>query len=87
MSLLTNIAAVFFEQQKYTECIAKCEEAVEIGHENCANFKLIAKAYARIANAYSRLNEQSKALMHYQKSLSEHRDPAILKKVTQIGEL
>jgi len=84
MSVLTNMAAVFFEQQKYPECIAKCEKAVEVGRENRADFKLIAKAYARIANAHSKLGQQSEALKFYQKSLSEHRDPAIVKKVTQI---
>merc|ERR1719391_1125363 len=84
MSVLTNMAAVFFEQEKYPECIAKCEKAVEVGRENRADFKLIAKAYARIANAHSKLNHPSEALKFYQKSLSEHRDPAIVKKVTQI---
>jgi len=84
MSVLTNMAAVFFEQEKYAECIAKCEEAIEVGRENRADFKLIAKAYARIANAHAKLNQQSEALKFYQKSLSEHRDPAIVKKVQQI---
>jgi len=84
MSVLTNMAAVYFEQEKYAECISKCEEAIEVGRENRADFKLIAKAYARIANAHSKLNQQQEALKFYQKSLSEHRDPAIVKKVTQI---
>ena len=47
MSVLTNMAAVFFEQEKYVECIAKCEEAVDVGRENRADFKLIAKACRR----------------------------------------
>merc|ERR1719348_2092388 len=84
MSVLTNMAAVFFEQEKYAECISKCEQAIEVGRENRADFKLIAKAYARIANAHIKLNQQQEALKFYQKSLSEHRDPAIVKKVQQI---
>jgi len=84
MSVLTNMAAVFFEQEKYPECISKCEEAIDVGRENRADFKLIAKAYARIANAHIKLNQQQEALKFYQKSLSEHRDPAIVKKVQQI---
>ena len=86
MSVLTNMAAVFFEQEKYTECIAKCEEAIEVGRENRADFKLIAKAYARIGNAHSKLNQMPEALKFFHKSLSEHRDAAIVKKVQQIGE-
>jgi len=84
MSVLTNMAAVFFEQEKYAECISKCEEAIEVGRENRADFKLIAKAFARIANANSKLNQPQEALKFYQKSLSEHRDPTIVKKVSQI---
>jgi len=84
MSILTNMAAVFFEQEKYAECISKCEEAIDVGRENRADFKLIAKAYARIANAHTKLNQSAEALKFYQKSLSEHRDPAIIKKVSQI---
>jgi len=84
MSILTNTAAVFFEQEKYAECISKCEEAVEVGRQNRADYKLIAKAYARIANAHTKLNQSAEALKFYQKSLTEHRDPAILKKVQQM---
>lgn len=84
MSVLTNMAAVFFEQEKYAECIAKCEEAIDVGRENRADFKLIAKAYARIANAHTKLGQTAEALKFYQKSLSEQRDPAIVKKVQQI---
>ena len=43
MSILTNTAAVYFEQEKFTECIAKCEQAIDVGRENRADFKLIAK--------------------------------------------
>lgn len=87
MSILTNTAAVYFEQEKFVECIAKCEQAIDVGRENRADFKLIAKAYARIANAHSKLNQSSEALKFYQKSLSEHRDSAIVKKVQQIEKL
>ena len=86
MSILTNMAAVFFEQEKYAECISKCEEAIDVGRENRADFKLIAKAYARIANAHTKLNQSAEALKFYQKPLSEHRAPAIIKKVSQIGK-
>jgi stress-induced-phosphoprotein 1 len=84
VSILTNMAAVFFEQEKYVECISKCEEAIEIGREHRADFKLIAKAYARIGNAHLKLNQRSDAVKFFQKSLSEHRDPAIIKKVQLI---
>ena len=86
MSILTNMAAVFLEKDKCTECITKCEEAIEVGRGNRADFKLIAKAYARMGNAHTKLNQMPEALKCYQKSLSEHRDPAIVKKVEELGK-
>ena len=34
---------MYFEQANYDQCIKECEEAVDIGRENRADFKLIAK--------------------------------------------
>merc|ERR1712136_411991 len=72
------------EQGKYNECIAKCEEAVDVGRENRADFKLIAKALSRIAKAHLKLNNSQEALKFYHKSLSEFRDPAIVKEVQKL---
>lgn len=47
--------AVYFEQKQYKLCIEQCEKAVEVGRENRADFKLIAKAFSRIGNAYKKL--------------------------------
>lgn len=52
---ISSLPAVFFEQQNYQDCIATCEKAVEVGRENRADFKLIAKAFTRTGNAYKAL--------------------------------
>ncbi|CAH2216316.1 jg153, partial [Pararge aegeria aegeria] len=48
ITFYTNMAAVFFEQKEYEKCIKECEKAIEIGRENRADFKLIAKAFTRL---------------------------------------
>ncbi|KAK9879866.1 hypothetical protein WA026_008370 [Henosepilachna vigintioctopunctata] len=72
-----NLAAVFFEQKEYEKCIKECEKAIEIGRENRADFKLIAKSFTRIGNAYKKMKDFKNAKIYYEKSLSEHRTPEI----------
>ncbi len=43
VTYMTNKAAAFFEEGKFDDCIQICEKAVEIGRENHADYKLIAK--------------------------------------------
>ncbi|CAG5133559.1 unnamed protein product [Candidula unifasciata] len=86
ITVLTNKAAVYYEQGNLDECIKTCEQAVDIGRENRADFQSIAKAMARIANAYLKKNELDQALLYYNKSLSEHRAPDIVKKVQEVQQ-
>jgi stress-induced-phosphoprotein 1 len=80
----TNKAAAYFEEGKYQECIDECKKAVDIGRENQADYKVIAKAMARIGNAYIKLENLKDAMYWYEKSLAEHRDPDIVKKHKQL---
>ena len=42
-AFMNNKAAVFYEQDKIDECIKTCEQGIEIGRENKADYALIAK--------------------------------------------
>ncbi|CAG9579080.1 unnamed protein product [Danaus chrysippus] len=77
ITFYTNLAAVFFEQKEYEKCIKECEKAIEIGRENRADFKLIAKAFTRIGNAYKKMEQWKLAKTYFEKSMSEHRTPEI----------
>jgi len=70
-----NMAAVHFEMKNYTDCISTCNKAIDIGRENRADFKLIAKALARMGNAYRKSGDFKNAKMAYEKALTEHRTP------------
>lgn len=79
-----NIAAVYFERKEYEKCIEQCKKAVDLGRENRADFKLIAKALQRIGNCYKKMEDWKNAKVYFEKSMSEHRTPEIR---TQISEM
>lgn len=87
ISILTNKAAVLFEQEKYEDCIKTCEEAIEVGRSVHADYKLIARALQRIGNAYVKLEQLDKAIHSYEKSLTEHRTPDTLQKLRDTQKL
>lgn len=84
---LLNIAAVYFEQKEYQKCITQCEKAIEIGRENRADFKLIAKAFTRIGHAYKKMENWKQAKIYYEKSMSEHRTPEIKTLLSDIDKI
>lgn len=84
---LLNIAAVYFEQKEYEKCINQCEKAIEVGRENRADFKLIAKALARIGHAYKKMENWKQAKIYYEKSMSEHRTPEIKTLLSDIDKI
>ncbi|KAF8796572.1 Stress-induced-phosphoprotein 1 like protein [Argiope bruennichi] len=87
MTFLTNKAAVYFEQKDYETCIKECEKAVEVGQENRADFKKIAKAFSRMASAYMKLKDYEKAKTYYQKSLTEHRTRDTINKLSEVEKI
>ncbi|XP_015181039.1 PREDICTED: stress-induced-phosphoprotein 1 [Polistes dominula] len=84
---LLNIAAVYFEQKEYDKCICQCEKAIDLGRENRADFKLIAKAFTRIGHAYKKMSNWKQAKIYYEKSMSEHRTPEIKTLLSDIDKI
>ncbi|CAH0056505.1 unnamed protein product [Clonostachys solani] len=81
ITYLNNLGAAYFEKGDYEKCIEACQKAVDEGREIYADFKLIAKSYARIGTSYERLGDAAKAVENYNKSLTEHRTPDVLTKL------
>ncbi len=78
-----NLAAVKFEQKDYEGCIATCKEGITRGREVRADFKLVAKAFARIGNAYKKQGMLAEAIRAYEDSLVENRTPEVDKLMKQ----
>ena len=67
------MAAVYFEMKDFDKCVACCEKAVEVGRENRADFKLVAKAMSRMGSAYRKLGKLAEAKSILENALGEHR--------------
>ncbi|KAJ3069119.1 Hsp90 cochaperone, partial [Quaeritorhiza haematococci] len=87
VAVLTNQSAVQFEMGKYDECIKTCEKAVDVGRELRADFKLIARAYGRMGNAYIKQDNYEEAIKYYNKSLAEHRTADVLTKLREAEKI
>ncbi|KAL8618373.1 Stress-induced-phosphoprotein 1 [Nucella lapillus] len=87
MTFHTNRGAVYYEKGEYDKCVDECQKAVEVGRENRADFVVIAKALARIGNAYMKLEDYERALTFFNKALSEHRTHDVVKKVVEVEKL
>jgi stress-induced-phosphoprotein 1 len=81
IAYLTNLGAAKFEKGDYPGCIESCQQAVEYGREILADFKIIAKAFARIGTAYEKQGDLANAVLFYQKAQTEHRTPEVLAKL------
>jgi len=79
MSFLTNRSAVKFEINDLDGAIADCEEVIKQNKERGlhTDFKIIARAYARIGNAFAKKAELSNAIEAYEKSLLEAHDDKV----------
>ncbi|MBW0531983.1 hypothetical protein O181_071698 [Austropuccinia psidii MF-1] len=80
---LNNLAAVHFEQGNLDECIKTCNRAVEEGRERRADYKVIAKSFARMGTAYLKKAQFDEAIKNLEKSLTEHRTPDTLAKLKE----
>jgi len=81
ITYLNNLGAAYFEKGEYDEAIKACEKAIEEGREIYADFKMIAKSYARIGLSYEKKGDLAKAIENYKKSLTEHRIPDTVNKL------
>eukprot|EP00128_Syssomonas_multiformis_P007694 Colp12_sorted_trinity150504_noHs@23144 len=84
ITFYTNRAAVHFEKGDFQECLKDCEKGVEVGREHLADFKLIAKAFARMGSCYQKLDDLENAVVYFNKSITEHRVQEVVTKLNKV---
>lgn len=87
ITFVSNLAAVYFEKKEFEKCGEVCAKAVEVGRENRADFKLIAKAYNRMGNAFRKLDKLAEAKTSFEKALTEHRTPEYRSSLSEVERL
>ena len=87
MTYYNNLAAVRFEQKQYDECISQCKKAIEVGRAARADYKIVAKSFARIGNAYKAMDKLTDAVKAYEDSLMEDRAEDVEKKLKALQKI
>lgn len=81
ITYLNNRAAAEYEKGAYEAAIVTCQQAIEHGREVFADYKVLAKAFARAGNAAYKLEQLPTAIEFFNKALTEHRTPEVLSKL------
>jgi stress-induced-phosphoprotein 1 len=89
LSYLTNRAAAYLEMGELDSCIEDCQKAVDWNKEYNlrTDYKIIARAYARMGNAYAKKQDYDKAIECYEKSLLEYHDDKVYSKCNEMKKL
>jgi stress-induced-phosphoprotein 1 len=84
VAILNNKSAVLIELGQFDEAVKVATETVELARKIHADFKLIARALERMGNALLRQDKPEEALECFRKSVTEFRNPEVLKKIKNV---
>lgn len=89
VSFLTNRAAARLESGDADGCIADCQKAISENADRSlrTDFKIIARAYARMGNAYLKQEKHDEAIAAFEKSLVEASDRKVQRSLTDARRL
>ena len=84
MTFFLNSAAVHYQLQNFQDCVKYCLKAVNIGRENGADSKLIAKSFERMGRAHKELGNLKMAKLAFEKAQEENKSPNYGKTLSEI---
>ena len=87
MAYVSNRSACYYELKDYDKAIEESQAAVKLGKENQGDFTLMAKAYARIGNAYCAKKMYDEAIKAFDDSLLEEYEKKVEQKRTDIKKI
>lgn len=89
VAYLTNRAAAYLMSGAHESAIADCKLAVKLNTDNSlrTDFKIIARAYGRMGNAYLKQENYDEAINAFEKSLVEFTDSKIQKSLNETKKL
>merc|ERR1719152_583414 len=70
--------------KKHETCIETCKKAIEVGRAARADYKIVAKSFARIGNAYKAMDKLDEAKRAYEDSLMEDRVEDVEKRLKNL---
>lgn len=85
MVYVNNLAAVHFGKGDYDLAVETANKAIEVGREFRAAFTDLAKGYARLANSLVKLGKLEEAIVAFDKSLMENKDPQVVLPSLHLG--
>ena len=83
----TNKSAVFFQEERFEECLLLCKKAVDVGRDNSACPESISKPIARIARVHMKMGEYAKAVEYFQRSVDVHHIDSVHKELGKAIEM
>ncbi|KAK6462972.1 hypothetical protein DFJ63DRAFT_99715 [Scheffersomyces coipomensis] len=81
ITYLNNRAAAEYEKGDFDAAIKSCEQAIDQARDLRADYKIVAKSFARLGNTYLKKDDLHNAVKYFDKSLTEHRNADILNKL------
>eukprot|EP00485_Elphidium_margaritaceum_P011893 CAMPEP_0202703630 /NCGR_PEP_ID=MMETSP1385-20130828/16447_1 /ASSEMBLY_ACC=CAM_ASM_000861 /TAXON_ID=933848 /ORGANISM="Elphidium margaritaceum" /LENGTH=580 /DNA_ID=CAMNT_0049361511 /DNA_START=39 /DNA_END=1781 /DNA_ORIENTATION=- len=83
-AFVLNESAALFMLEKWDECVACCERAIEVARSNYGGLEWCFKAYVRMGSVEEKRKNLSAAVAYYKKAMVEKGDEALRKKVKKL---
>jgi len=79
-----NVAAVFFQQEKFEDCIVECDKAIAKSKAGNYDYKKMGKSLARKANALAKIGKFDESISTFKDAMLEDNDHGIKEQMKKV---